>query len=644
MWFSFAVVLIICIALVYFPGFFQLRAFGLKGPAQIALSPIISVSELAALGVVFTFVDLPGSFPILFSLTAMTIMVVLAGKFFFGRCCASCSAFSWRHLLLYLILGALIGAWYFVWNLDGPGSFVQEFDNAYHLNLITKYIESGFFSSLHASILGDEISYYPSAFHVVAALAGSLVGVSSSIAENASIFVFAFCVFPGSIYLFLAVLFKGKQLPVLLGSLLALSFSAFPWGFLVAGPLYPNMAAFSCLPGLMSAFMLAFEDGGKRNKAIYSFVVIVGFVFEFFAQPNAIFTAIVILAPFVALRIYQAFPNKKYGLLVSAAFVVSVFAFLLICYKLPFLNSVTHYKCVPYTETVYQATIDFADFGYRNTVAQPILSFLVLMGILAVLSKGRMRWILFPLLFFFIGYVYAGCKGPSFLTGFWYNDVDRVAANAVLLLIPLATAGLTVLLKASVSFFEQGIGSMSKKWCNVVIVSAVMLGIFCPSHIDAGNGYVNTAFGDRASRMDELAKSAVSLTGEEKGFLLECRDIVNEDVVLNNPYDGSVFAYSVCGLRTEYTQFFSKGDEAHQAVQHGLDMYAKDLSTREALESMGIKYYLSLDRESDPDSTFYNAFFKESEWNGMLAVNDSTPGFEVVLSCGDMRLYKLSQL
>ena len=97
-------------------------------------------------------------------------------------------------------------------------------------------------------------------------------------------------------------------------------------------------------------------------------------------------------------------------------------------------------------------------------------------------------------------------------------------------------------------------------------------------------------------------------------------------------------------MRTEYTQFFSKGDEAHQVVQHGLDMYAKDLSTREALESMGIKYYLSLDRESDPDSTFYNAFFKESEWNGMLAVNDSTPGFEVVLSCGDMRLYKLSQL
>lgn len=644
MWLSFAAVLFACIALVYLPGFFQLRALGFRGAEQIAISPILSVAEAVVFGIIFAFVGLPGFLPILLSVVILTLVSVIVGKALCSGGHEFESSFSWSHLLLYFVIGILLGTWYFVWNLDGPGSFVQEFDNAYHLNLIEKFIESGFFSSFCTSISDDGMCYYPAAFHVVAALAGSLVGVSSAVAENAAIFVFAFSVFPGSSYLFLAALFKGNRLTIAIGSLITLAYSAFPWGFLVAGPLYPNMVALSILPTLMALFVLAIGENDRRKKAAYAFLFFVALICELFAQPNAIFAAIVVLAPFVALHVYQAFPNKKHGLLVSAAFIVFVLAFLVVCYKLPFLNSVTHYKCVPYTGTAYQAAIDFADFGYRNTVAQPILSFLVLIGILVVLSKRRMRWILFPLLFFFIGYVYAGCKGPSFLTGFWYNDVDRVAANAALLIIPLATVGLTALLKASISFFEQGIGSMSKKWCGISIVAAVMLGVFCPSHIDAGNGYVNTAFGDRASRLDELAKSAVSLTSEEKDFLQECKDLVGKDVVLNNPYDGSAFAYSVCDLRTEYTQFFSKGDETHQVVQHELNKYTDDPGTREALESMGVEYYLSLDRESDPDSTFYNAFFKESEWDGMLAVNDSTPGFEVVLSSGDMRLYKLSQL
>lgn len=644
MWFSFMAALFACAVLVYLPGALQLRCFGFRGPEQIALAPILSVSELVIIGTALTFIGVSGPLPVAFATVISTVLIMLVGKIFIRDKRLVSPSLSWCHFCIYLVVGIALGFWYFVWNLDGPGSFVQEFDNAYHLNLITKFIESGCYSSLHASIFSDGVSYYPAAFHVVAALAGSLTGVVSSIAENASIFVFAFCVFPGSIYLFLAYLLKGEQLPILLGSLVVLAFSAFPWAFLVAGPLYSNMAALAVLPALMFAFMRILEEDARRKKLAYVLIVFTGLAYELFAQPNAVFTAIVILSPFTAQLIIREFDNRKHGIAASVAFVVSVVIFLLVCYKLPFLSSVTHYKCIPYTGTAYQAAIDFADFGYRNTVAQPVLSFLTLLGILAILAKKRLRWLLFPLLFFFIGYVVAGCKGSSFFTGFWYNDVDRIAANAVLLLIPLATIGFAFLIKMLISLIEQGIGPISRKWCVVVISAVVCLGVFCPSHINAGNGYVNTAFGDRASRLDELAKSAVSLTADEKEFLLECKDVIGEEPVLNVPYDGSVFAYSVCGLRTEYTQFFSSKDEKCQTVQHRLNCYVDDPDAKNALESLGVSYYLKLDEEDDPDSTFYDAFFKKPEWDGMLAVDDSTPGFEVVLSRGDMRLYKISQL
>lgn len=644
MWFSFMVALFACAVLVYLPGALQLRCFGFRGPEQIALSPILSVSELVIIGIAFTSIGVSGPLPVVLAIAVSTAMIMLAGNIFIRDNRLAIPGLSWCHFCIYIVVGIALGFWYFVWNLDGPGSFVQEFDNAYHLNLITKFIESGCYSSLHASIFSDDMSYYPAAFHVVAALVGSLTGTASSLAENTSIFVFAFCVFPGSMYLFLAYLFKGERLPILLGSLVVLAFSAFPWGFLVAGPLYSNMAALAVLPALMSAFMQIFEEGSRCKKISYALIVFAGLAYELFAQPNAVFTAIVVLSPFMAQLIIQKLDDRKYGVVASVAFVMAAVIFLLVCYKLPFLSSVTHYNCIPYTGTAYQAAIDFADFGYRNTVAQPVLSILALLGILAVLAKKRLRWILFPLLFFFVGYVVAGCKGPSFFTGFWYNDVDRIAANAVLLLIPLATIGFAFLIKVLISLIEQGIGPVSRRWCVTVISAAVCLGVFCPSHIDAGNGYVNTAFGDRASRLDELAKSAVSLTADEKEFLLECKDVVGEEPALNVPYDGSVFAYSICGLRTEYTQFFSSKDEECQVVQHKLNCYVDDPDAKNALESLGVSYYLKLDEEDDPDSTFYDAFFKKSEWDGMLAVDDSTPGFEVVLSRGDMRLYRISQL
>ena len=158
MWFSFMAALFVCAVLVYLPGALQLRCFGFRGPEQIALSPILSVSELVIIGAAFTFVGVTGPLPVVLAVAVLTALIMLVGSAFIRNNRLATPGLSWHHFCIYLVVGIALGFWYFVWNLDGPGSFVQEFDNAYHLNLITKFIESGCYSSLHASIFSDVMS------------------------------------------------------------------------------------------------------------------------------------------------------------------------------------------------------------------------------------------------------------------------------------------------------------------------------------------------------------------------------------------------------------------------------------------------------------------------------------------------------
>ena len=116
-------------------------------------------------------------------------------------------------------------------------------------------------------------------------------------------------------------------------------------------------------------------------------------------------------------------------------------------------------------------------------------------------------------------------------------------------------------------------------------------------------------------------------------------------------------------------------------MRERLDEFATNEDVRSAVREMGAQYLLQLDNpaytdyplglqepaidpgkqdyENDPDKenrprdlndyrvaggddTFYNIItYHPDEWAGIDSVNDETPGFEIVLSQGDMRLYRI---
>ena len=127
-------------------------------------------------------------------------------------------------------------------------------------------------------------------------------------------------------------------------------------------------------------------------------------------------------------------------------------------------------------------------------------------------------------------------------------------------------------------------------------------------------------------------------------------DVVPEgERVLNQPHDGSVFAASVADVPVTFNFFFEARDNSDgwKAVREGLCDYTSNPDVAAQLEERGAHYLLQLDQGNsiygmNARGTLYTLGYEGVDWEGINSVRDDTPGFEVVLSEGDMRLYRIT--
>ena len=648
---------------IFLPGYLQLRCLGFRRASSFAFSPLCSISEYAIVGALFGLAGVSVSSFVLYGtvLGASVLLFCLLGlrsrdfKFRFDEC------FDYRILFLYIAVGVFLGAWLFLRNLDGPASFAQEFDNVFHLNVITAFSSIGRYSIFQATTSPtsispfSDISFYPAAWHVLVSLLTNALQLQSSIAENIGIFVFISLVYPVSWFAFLTVLFKGSRRPILAGSVVSFSFASFPWGFIAYGPLYSNMASYALLPAALALFMVLFfgkTPRTQRNRLALVFLLSV--LSLAFCQTNAIFTAVIMMTPFVAVEIYKSSrPLRSQGVAFGLAicFVAFVAIVLVFSYKAPFLEGVIHNPYRPYTSTVSQGFIDYLDFGYRNSLVQPPLMLALCLGILFSLIKRRYRWLIVSFVYFMFAYVSAGSVTGGilhdFMSGFWYNDVDRIAANATFAAIPLSVLGIELVFELVSTMVvgltaEQNRRESARSACVFVYLLFCFL-VFIPNYIQAGNGEVKTAFGERACRFEELATGDKCLTADEIDFMDKVKEIVGESVVINEPYDGSAFAYATSNLNVAFRSFFlPEGDDDVAIRSHLIDI-TTDASVSNAVKNYEAKYLIQLDAgDNDNDATRYSHYGKYGScWSGVDMVNEQTSGFTLVLSEGDKRLYKI---
>lgn len=676
MWLTFMWGVVACLLLLYVPGFLLFRFLGFDKFRSLIIAPIASLASYCLLGIVFAKVDIECSWlsvavpPCLVFLVLYIVRLIRTRVS--GASSSDASRADWASLLLYLCVGVGIGVYVYLIPLGDPEQFLQQYDNAFHMQVVRAFSDSGNWSTLEVSKYmteGDSAiaplpssSFYPALWHLLCALLISVLGCSVALSINVVNFIIACVLFPMGMMLFLSVVFPRKA-TVRLGSACVLAFAGFPWMLLYWGPLYANVLAFSLAPLAASLFLVGFDSllGGTFETKVF-FALILSISVLVVAQTSSVFLCIILLTSFCVYRIWTLETSVRLrGVFLSSkvlaglflVFVILVWAALITA---PFMYSMVFEYNWPASLEFGAACKQVATLAVGWVPSQPILAIVILVGIISTFRHREYLWLTVSYTIFAVVYVLCVATDglpKHFFGGVWYTDPYRVFSCLVIAGIPLASQGLAAIdsfVRARLHAHER-IGRLA---------AGVFLVLFCVlvyrPGVWIGGTYDDSAFGKMRweFKQGNDHNRPILFDEDEQRFVAQAMEIVSEgSLVANMPDDGSCFAYAVNGLRTYYRDYrdYEGGrysENAHQIetpesklIRLSADRIASNDEVRTAFEKLGIRYVLVLDYgealESQPKVSTYD----ESLWTGLAAITDETPGFSIVLSDEDMRLYEI---
>jgi len=642
------------------PGFLLLRSIGAQRVASICLAPLLSCALLIISANLFSFFGVYCNWAVVL----LPALAVCAGARLISHLRArrdSCSKnealaslrINWKHALLYIAVGIIVGIFALLMPLGEPTNFVQEIDNKTHLAIVREFVETGNWSTLTGG-------FYPCGLHTIGALSVSLSGADIVVAQNALNFVFAFIVFPLAMLAFLTMLNPDENKFAFYGAFVTPGFAAFPIGIIHFGPLFANMAGFAMFPALACLFIIAIESFKLRRYRVPNVLAfILASMASIIVHPNTLFLAIAFLAPYCVQEIYNyggARISRARKVVLCTAFLVLVFAVWCVFYKSSFMRATIDAAWPSYTD-VKHALIDLAFFRMTNRCAQLVLAVLIVFGFIKALSLQRQRWlavtyVIFGVFFFFDIATDGFLK--RFLTGFWYADPCRISACLTIAAIPLATLGFTSI--------DKAVRKLSPKLTQTEplgkLVSAGALAVFIflnygPQH--AFEDYRNSEFyafdGVRLGLYLNTRGSEVIYSEDEREFVRKALVITDDSLVLNSNDDGTLFAYGADGLNTcfrvpsvwtadapERTE--GESDE-EWLIRTQLDRYAESEDVQRAVAAIEAQYVIQLDANGAIEKQRKLLGYTDKKWIGIDAIDEGTPGFELVLQEDDMKLFRI---
>lgn len=689
LWVPFLLAFLSCIVILYFPGFLLSRILRFSILDTFAFAPCVSIVGYSITFIIFEKIGIEASWISVFLIPSLLMFLIwsviklnsknetidnMSARAVHGDCCDA----DIRDLLLlvfYIGVAILVCTLLFLESLDNPDAFSKAADNTWHLSLIRSFVDSGDMSTLSASIYRDAANagegfysasgfYYPSVLHALAALVVTMVHCSVPSALNACLTVFISVVFPTSLYMFMRTMFYDRWVVRIAGGVVSMAFAAFPWEFLVFGPLYPNLAGLCLVPLGCSAFIKLIKEGrcffGFRLK------LFVMFFFSFAAaglvHANSVFSMAVLMFPACLSGVYSSYKRflNVRGVEGIAATIRSGFISVFFCAasaliwillrNLSFFNAIVNFHWDSYS-TPSQQLVSILTLAYREPEMQPVLALFVIIGIVLIFRQHRNRWLVgsyvLAATFLFVNATTDGSL-KSVLTGYWYSDPYRVAATVALAGIPLASVGLGGLIDLSISPRWQACGVSF--WRTFIRTALVLICfsffVFQPFDWSAGADMERSAFSQMKNDMDVAYDSfrPNTIDPAEIEFSRKVSEIVDPDYkILNNADDGSAFAYPLFDLNLCYRRSDSSGDGVYgKLLRKKIDQFSYNQEVQDAVKRAGIKYLLILDQGGKPlmDRCYYG-YYKPSTWSGQNRVTDSTPGFKLLLSEGDMRLYEI---
>ena len=588
--------------------------------------------------------------------------------------------------LLYIAIGLLTVGFLFLPTLPSASSFVQGWDIVHHLDVTQAMIESQKYSSIHYDFYSTvetaitpwepgSSGFYPSGWNIIVALTTQLVSTTVPIAGNALNFVSAAIVFPLSICSVIAKVLPKHRIALVSGAFVCLAFFVFPWSLLIYGPIFPNTVAFCVMPSIWWIFMQMTRSKTPKHDLIWLIVIFVlGLITLFILHPSTIFSSIVVLLPWSFARIGE---SKRRVVLfgkqikpVTLAYVFFIFA--LVIWSVFYYVLIVRGVALNFWWSAYSSLqdailhalgMDFIGQSYAGgelVSPQPILSICVLVGAVWTFKHKQARWMVSAFMYLSILCIFiitfdVPLKG--YLSGFWYTDPFRIAASCVIMAIPLAALGLATLAEAALETFaswrEKASQAQTCVFCNVwakpLIAGAVIACVVVLNYVVPMPNLKSEKPIPAATAFKQASEKAYGdhyiLTSEELEFLRRVELTVPAGAVIANlPQDGSLWAYGTNDLHVLWR--FPNGYDASERpasaiLRKRLNRISSDPEVLQTARDLNVQYVLILNNVVDY-SNAVTSTYKPGTFRGITQITDTTPGFEVVLEEGSMRLYKIT--
>lgn len=650
MWGLFCVAAIVSVLLLVIPGMLLLRIFRLPWMTSVALAAPVTIALAQIFFIVYSVIHVRvGIVSFILPLALLLVIAVIVSETVAHRLSHASPEAEQVHdarmspinrvlvfphtaserywfiapFVLAIILATVID----VKSLDGAASFSQHYDTAWHYSIVQHFIDSGDYSTLHSGDIVPTIgsTFYPTGWHALVALTASACHAPVAVAANAVNAAVLALIVPASWLALSRWLFRDSVQRQALGTMVCMLFVPYPWRLLSFGPLFSNFLSYAILPILLLEGIALFDARTSwRTRGALIPLFIVSAIGVAVSQPNGIFTAAVILAVYlfsqVSSYVREAGVQKKStrialftGIDIILAIVIA--GIWVALFHAPFMQRTVTFNW-PNSIGLQSALSNILSLGFTNQPnPQVALAALVMIGICFTLFHREYLWLDFAYGIFLLFYVIsATSQGPvkQLLTGFWYTDPFRLAASAIFPAIPLAGLGLWVAVTISIKLAHGVIADLTGSEHTLardgfVTFLIVVLTVFSVRpQIGFGQVVLQQGFSpvinDLEQDNDIHNVSHQIYTLSEQEFVARAKKITKSDLVANQPYDGSCFAYSINGMNVLYKSL--DGNWMGQPTKDSLTLIhdigdLNDPSVRAAARRLHVKYVLVLGDRSE---------------------------------------------
>lgn len=566
-WWSTIPTVLLLLFVLYVPGWFMLRALGLRGLLAIAAAPAPVVTVLAAAGVVQAWLGIGWSLLTATVTLLLAVVIVEIVSRRLPRVRVVALPLSTR-MSVTVGLGALTGlvaqAIAYLPGMRQPDALHQIHDAIFHLNATQEIVRSGNSSSLSAvaELQGMKPGFYPMVFDAVAALAAPLTSVV--VAVNMLMLVILLVVWPIGVVALARVVAPSRPLAAAVAPVVAASFIIFPANFIVLQGALPYGLALALAPGVAAVIvtLLDLKTAGRPPAWIQPILIAVLLIAGVAAaHPTGIAVLVVYLLPKCGqvtfrrgvrlCRSGRILPGAVSIALVPASMVALVVALAVV----PLLRAMTQTQVAAGdpVQALLRGFSTSTTIGSSGPWANWLIGLLLVAGLVLALLDPQVRWFGLAWLLALACLVLSSAPDSFWrgLTGFWYKSAERTEA-----MLPTLTS---VLVGIAVSAAATGVMELLQRQDalsagpgrrDAIAVLAAISIVFL-AYLSSGQFRLAerrddwTAWGFQADRIIHQPY----VTDDELTMIRSLPEILPPSaVVIGDPFSGAPFVQGVAGL------------------------------------------------------------------------------------------------